>query len=631
VAIALAVFGISSAALSAGATPADRGVAQPFDLRQVRLLDGPFLKARQADERYLASLDLDRQLHVFRLTAGLPTTAAPLGGWESPNHGGRGEFFGHSLSARALLYAATGEARWKRQLDYLVAELSKCQQALGTSGYLHAEPESVFDHLEAGDHVEGIYYTVHKLLAGLLDTYVYCGNRQALEIAEKLAGWVDARSRRLSPEHWQRILDVEFGGMNEALYNLYAITRNPRDLAVARRFDHEKIYRPLADGHDALTGLHANTTIPKIIGAARAYEITGDERFRRIAEVFWRQVAEHRSYATGGTSNHEHWQTGPDRLAAELSNETQECCCTYNMLKLTRRLFAWSGEPRAADFYERGLFNSILGTMNPESGTTMYFVPLAGGYWRTFASPLDSFWCCCGTGVESFAKLGDSIYFHDHDSLWVNLFIASELNWADKGLVVRQETLFPEQQETTLRFSAKRPVELTLRLRIPSWATRGVTVKLNGQPFDAATTPGRFVNIHRTWRDGDRLSLQTPMSLHLETLPGDQNTAAILYGPIVLAGRLGDLSPKELQNHNTAPDGPPATVPPLSLDRDNLAASIVPTDKPLEFRVKTNTADVALTPFYSLIGKRYAVYWKLSAQRETDSHHVENSGKSLGK
>jgi hypothetical protein len=609
------ILGIAPALSAADAMTADRGVAQPFDLRQVRLLDGPFLKALEGDERYLASLDLDRQLHVFRVTAGLPSTAAPLGGWESPSHGARGEFFGHSLSARAMLYAATGDARWKRQLDYLVAELAKCQRALGTSGYLHGEPESVFDRLEAGHRdVEGLYYTIHKVMAGLLDTYVYCGNRQALEIAEKMADWVDARSHRLSPEQWQQILDVEFGGLNEALYNLYAITRNPRDLEVARRFDHEKIYRPLAEGRDALTGLHANTTIPKIIGAARAYEITGDERFRKIAGSFWRQVAERRSYVTGGTSNHEHWRTGPDKLADELSNETQECCCTYNMLKLTRHVFQWNGDPRVADFYERGLFNAILGTMNPETGTTMYFVPLAGGYWRTFASPLDSFWCCCGTGVESFAKLGDSIYFHDRDSLWVNLFIASELNWPEKGLTLRQETRFPEQQATSLRFAVRQPVELALRLRIPSWATRGVTLKLNGSPLGTTAVAGSYAEIRRTWQDGDRMTMETPMGLHLEALPGDKNVAAILYGPLVLAGCLGDLSPKELHEHNTAPGGPPAAVPLLSIDRGNPAASIKPSDRPLEFRARAKDADVTLVPFYSLVGKRYAVYWKIASQ-----------------
>ena len=482
---------------------------------------------------------------------------------------------------------------------------------IGGSGYLHAEPESVFDRLEAGDRsVEGLYYTVHKLMAGLLDTYAYCGNRQALDIAEKMAGWIDARSRRLSPERWQRILEVEFGGLNEALYNLYAITHAPRHLEVARRFDHENIYGPLGEGRDALTGLHANTTIPKIIGAARAYEITGDERFRKVAEYFWRQVAEHRSYATGGTSNYEHWRTAPDKLAGELSSETHECCCTYNMLKLTRHIFTWTGDPRIADFYERALFNGVLGTMNPESGTTMYYVPMAGGYWKTFGTPLDSFWCCSGTGVESFSKMADSIYFHDRDSLWVNLFIASELNWAEKGLTLKQETRFPQQQGTSLLVGVRQPVELMLRLRIPSWATRGVTIKLNGSPLDTPAAPGSYAEIRRTWHDGDRLSLETPMRLHLEAMPDDKNTVAILYGPIVLAGCLGDLSAKELQNHNTAPSDPPAAVPALSIDRDNLATSIKPSDKPLEFRVRAKDADITLVPFYCLFGKRYAVYWK---------------------
>jgi uncharacterized protein len=586
--------------------------AIPFELSQVRLLEGPFARALERNRQYLLSLDLDRQLHTFRLTAGLPTTAKPLGGWESPEHGARGEFFGHSLSARAMLYAATGDKRLKRQLDYLVAELGKCQDALGPGGYLHAEPESVFDRLEKDfGGVEGIYYTVHKLMAGLLDVHHYCGSAQALRIAEKLAGWVDARSGRLTTEQWERVLGVEFGGMNEALYNLYAVTHNPRHLEVARRFDHEKIYRPLAARRDELKGLHANTTIPKIIGAARAYELTGEPRLRKIAEFFWHQVAEHRSYATGGTSNFEFWRTAPDVLAGELSNKTQECCCTYNMLKLTRHVFTWTGNPHVADFYERALLNGILGTQSSATGLTMYFVPVAGGHYRTFASPLDSFWCCTGTGVESFAKLADSIYFHDDTSLWVNLFVASELRWPEKGLTLRQLTRFPEQQGTTLQFDVKQPVEMTLRVRVPYWATDGASFKLNGKRLETATKPASYVDIRRTWQSGDRLEVEMPMRLHLQPVPDDKSVAAIMYGPLVLAGRLAELAAKELADHNQAPGDEHAAVPELTANGEDLNAWIKPVPgRPMEFRTQGQQTDVTLVPFNSIFKQRYAVYWK---------------------
>jgi DUF1680 family protein len=457
-----------------------------------------------------------------------------------------------------------------------------------------------------------VYHTIHKLMAGLLDVYTYCGNRQALEIAEKMAGWVDARSRRLKPEQWQRVLDVEFGGMNEALYNLYAITRNPRDLAAARRFDHEKIYAPLAARQDRLTGLHANTTIPKIIGAARGYEVDGGERLRQIADYFWHEVAEHRCYATGGTGNFEYWRTPPDRLAGELGPATQECCCSYNMLKLTRHVFAWTGDPRAADYYERVLFNSVLGTQDPSNGLTMYFLPLAGGYWKTFATPLDSFWCCTGTGVESPARFGEGIYFHDDRALWVNLFIASELKWPEKGLTLRQETRFPEQAGTALRVDLKQPLELTLRLRVPYWATRGASIKLNGAPLAVAAAAGSYAEIRRTWQSGDCLTIEMPMQLHLQPMPDNEHLAAILYGPLVLAGRLGALSAKELNDHGAAPAGPPCAVPQLVGGADPAAWIKPVAGKSLEFRTQGQKRNVTLVPLCFLFGQRYAVYWRIT-------------------
>jgi uncharacterized protein len=600
----------------------ERRVVRPFELKQVHLLDGLFLQDLERNRAYLLGLDLERQLHTFRLTAGLPTTAQPLGGWEAPGDMGRGEFFGHSLSARAMLYAATGDERLKKQLDYLVAELAKCQAALGSHGYLHAEPETIFDRLEAGENVQGLYYAVHKLMAGLLDMYHHCGNRQALEIASRMGDWVHERAGRFPPERWEKILNVEFGGLNEALYNLYAITHKPSHLQAARRFDHERIYRPLAEGRDELKGLHANTTIPKIIGAARAYEVTGDPRFRQVAEYFWRQVAQKRSYATGGTSNYEFWRTPAGELAAELSEFTQECCCTYNMLKLTRHVLTWTGLAQAGDFYERALFNGVLGTMDPQSGLTMYHVALAGGCYKTFATPLDSFWCCTGTGVESFAKPGDSIYFHDDTALWVNLFIASELEWPEKGLKLTQQTRFPEQPGVRLRFTVKQPVEMTLRFRVPYWARLGASVKLNGAPLKMDTAPASYAALQRTWQDQDVLELEMPMSLHLEPMPDNPAVAAILYGPLVLAGRLGPLTPAEAHNHNAASGGLRSSVPWFAVEDENLAAWIKPiAGQPLEFRTEDQATNVSLAPLCSLFGEHYAVYWTF-LKKGSQEHHA---------
>jgi DUF1680 family protein len=592
--------------------------ARPFDLKEVRLLEGPFEEAIERTRRYLHSLDSDRQLHTFRITAGLPSTAKPLGGWEAPDNYGRGEFFGHYLSACAMIYAMTGDEKLKAKADALVAELAKCQEALGPSGYLNAEPESYFDRLEAGQFVQGTYYTIHKLMAGLLDLYTYCDNRQALEVAKKLAGWVRDRTRGQTVEHFARVwhpgIHVEYGGLNEALLNLYAITGDPDDLATARRFDDEALYRPLAKGLDQLAGLHVNTQIPKIIGAARAYELTGEKRYRDIAEFFWRQVADARSYGTGGTSNYEHWRTEPGRLAAELSPQTQECCCTYNMLKLARHVFTWTADCHVADYYERALFNGILGTQNPETGLTMYYVPLASGYWKTFASPLDSFWCCTGTGVESFSKLGDSIYFRDEEGVWVNLFIASELTWPEKGLRIRQETRFPEQEGTTLVVSATRPVDIALRVRVPYWAPRGVTFKLNDSVLTSGASPGSYAVIRRTWSDGDRLEVAVPMGLHAHPMPDDNTLTAVMYGPLVLVGRLGTdgLTSEQLQAATPAPEGSPVAAPWFVTESDDLNAWIKPVPgKPLAFATQGQSREIVLVPFYKLFGERYAVYWRV--------------------
>ncbi|MGO9094137.1 MAG: beta-L-arabinofuranosidase domain-containing protein [Bryobacteraceae bacterium] len=600
---------------AAAAAPASVRV-RAFDLKQVRLLESPFREAQERNREFLHSLEADRLLHTFRLNAGLPSSAQPLGGWERPDVELRGHFTGHYLSACALMYAATGDDELRTRGNGIVEELAKCQKANG-DGYLSAFPREFFDRLKAGQNVWAPWYTIHKILAGLLEMYTRCGNEQALAVLEGMAGWTGNWVVGLSGEQMARVLQVEFGGMNEVLYNLSAATGKAQYAATAHRFDHQRLFDPLAEGRDELTGLHMNTQIPKIVGAARRYELTGEERYRRIAEFFWKQVSGPRAYCTGGGSNHEHWRTAPGKLAGELSAETQECCCTYNMLRLTRHLFSWEPLARYADYYERALFNGVLGAMNPKDGMTMYFVPLASGYWKMFSTPRHSFWCCTGTGVESFSKLADSIYFHDEAGLYVNLFIASELEWPEKGLQMRQETRFPEEQGTTLRIQARRPVALELSLRVPWWARRGIAVKVNGRPLPDGASAGGYVNLHRTWKSGDKVEVSTPMSLYSEAMPDDPTLKAFLYGPLVLAGELGTEGLTEEMQYGGADGsntlkGNPVAAPGFRSRAEDPAAWIQPVaGRDLAFRTSAQERDVTLAPLDRLFGQRYGVYWRV--------------------
>jgi len=598
--------------------------ARPFDLQHVRLLDGPLKDATLRSRRYLLDLDADRLLHMFRLTAALPSSAKPLGGWERPASEVRGHFVGHYLSACAMMHAATGDEKLIRKVEAMVSELAKCQQALG-GGYLSAFPESFFDRLESGQRVHAPWYTIHKILAGLCDVHVHCDSRQALAVAEALADWVKKRTDRLNDEQMTRVLHVEFGGMAEALYNLYALTGNPHHIALADRFDHPRILDPLAEQRDELTGLHGNTTIPKVIGAARRYELTGNPRDRTIAEFFWHQVTSTRCYCTGGTTNQEHWRRGPNRLAGELGPHTQESCCTYNMLKLTRHLFAWTADVRAADYYERALFNGILPTQSPADGTLMYFVPLGAGYWKMFSLPTDSFWCCTGTGIESFAKLGEGIYFHDDDTLYVNLFVASELHWPDKGLRLRQETRFPKEQSTTLTFRTDRPVDVALEVRIPYWATQGAAVRINGKRQELEPHASTYAALKRKWATGDQVEVDLPMRLHAQPMPDDANLMAFLYGPLVLAGDLGNEGLTREMVYGHAPHehrlaGEPGPAPYFLTDDDDLNTWIRPVaGKPLTFRTTGQSQETTFVPLHHLFGRRYGVYWHVYP-RDGEAH-----------
>ncbi len=507
--------------------------AEPFPLTAVRLLDGPFKHAQELDLKYLLSLDPDRLLHTFRLNAGLPTTAKPLGGWEEPKGELRGHFPGHYLSACALMYASTGDERLKQKAGAIVRGLAECQNKIGT-GYLSAYPEEFFDRVEKRQRVWAPYYTLHKIYAGLLDAYVYCGDQQALAVCKKFADWVIARNSRLTDEQMQTMLGEEHGGMNEVLANLHALTGEEKYLKIAQRFNHQAVIGPAEQRVDKLTGLHANTQIPKFVGTARQYEITGDDPLKRASEFFWNTVANERSYVIGGHSDGEHFSP-KEKLSTAFGPSTTETCNTYNMLKLTRHLFAW--EPRAeyADFYERALFNHILASQDPITGGMCYYVPLRPGSKKTYGGPLDAFWCCTGTGVENHAKYGDSIYFHAGTSnLYVNLFIASELNWSALGLKLRQETKFPESEHSRLIFNCEKPTALSINIRRPLWASASFVIRVNGEKQSAATQPGSFATLARTWKSGDTIEIEMPFTLRTEGFRDNPRRYAFLNGPVVL-------------------------------------------------------------------------------------------------
>ena len=590
---------------------------RPFDLTQVRLLEGPFKQAMERDRKYLHALDADRLLHTWRVNAGLASEAEPLGGWERPDCEVRGHTLGHYLSACALMYASTGDEGLKAKADTIVAELAKCQDALA-NGYLSAFPESHIERAEKCQRVWAPYYCLHKLLAGLLDVSVYCRNETALAVAKRMAAWCKSRCDKLSEEQMQQMLErTEQGGMNEALANLFGLTGERQWLDLSRRFVQNRYVKPLARGEDRLKGEHVNSFIPNIIGTARQYELNGEETDRRIATYFWKQVTSARCYCTGGTSNQEHWRSDPNKLAGQLGDHTQETCCTYNMLKLTRHLFCWDPEPEYGDYYELALYNSILSTQDPKTGMMMYFVTLAPGRWKYYNVANDSFWCCTGTGLENHAKYGDSIYFHSEDSLYVNLFVPSELNWTAKGVRVRQETDFPESDTTTLSVQLDKPVDFTIQVRVPCWATQGAAAKLNGKLVEIDAKPSSWLSIARKWQDGDRLEITLPMSVHQSPTPDDKTLVAFVYGPLVLAGKLGsegltDEVTYTAENFFRFPRNKIASTPIFAVDSNDATDLIDPVkNHPLTFRTVGQEQDVTLVPYHKLFGERYAVYWRV--------------------
>lgn len=582
----------------------------PFPRYAVRLLAGVVRDRQTRNGEYLLSLTPDRLLHNFRVNAGLPSSAKPLGGWESPRCGLRGHFTGHALTALSQQFAATGDGRFRGQLDALVDGLADCQYALG-DGYLAAFPSGEFDTFERTfGGVWAPYYTLHKILAGLLAAADEGQNRRALEVARRLGDWVVARIARLPPETLEAMLRTdqlnpsnEYGGIGEALYDLFAATGDGRYQVTAEAFDRAWFIDPLAAGDDRLAGLHANTHIPQALAAARRYGLTGDDRFRRAAEFFWDRTALARSYVNGGSSGPrpdrrerseggEHW---PDARAMRhtLTPKINESCVTHNMLRLTDAVARWCDDPRLAEFRERAFLNGVLGMQHPRTpGAYLYSHPLAGGSRKVYGDFDQTFWCCYGTSVETFARLADGIYTHDGDVLAVTYFVASRLDWSDRGIRVTQQTAFPREPSTRLIIEADAPVTFTLSVRIPCWAQRPAAT-LNGEPLPDVVA-GRALPISRAWRNGDVVEVSMPMAMRVETLPGDPSHAAFVYGPVVLAAR--------------TPHAPEFGVPGTRA----MEAIVASDPKSLTFVGRLVSGhDVPLVPLNEIVDETYGVYFKV--------------------
>lgn len=588
----------------------------PFDLTEIKLLDSPFRKAMELDETYLLELNPDRLLSWFRKEAGLKPKGEVYGGWESEQLAGH--TLGHYLSACSMMYASTGNQKLLDRVNYIIDELDSCQTANG-NGYVAAIPggKKLFKEISERNiiskktysfRLNGIWspwYTIHKLFAGLLDAQKYCHNEKALMITKKLGDWAFSTTKNLTRKEFQQMLICEYGGMNESLAELYSRTGKKKYLELAERFFDDTVLVPLENQKDILNGLHSNTQIPKIIGLMRLYELTGNQKFKSTSEFFWKTVVNHHSYVTGGNSEDEHFGK-PDDLSARLDSNTSETCNTYNMLKLTRRLFDHNSSVTYADYYERALYNHILASQNPQTGMFCYYVPLEPGSYKVYSTPLNSFWCCVGTGMENHSKYGRNIYFHNNDSLLVNLFIPSVLQWKEKKLELTQQTNFPDDGKTKLILNCESPVSLTLLIRYPGWSKKGINILVNGVEQKINNKPGSFIKIIRQWKSGDTVEVEFTMSLHIETMKDNHDRAAIMYGPLVLAGKLGTEDDTAAENIDYVPAFVPA--------ERKISEWIKPvTGEVNVFRTLNagHPREITLYPFYRMHNLRYSVYWDI--------------------
>jgi DUF1680 family protein len=612
-----------------------------FPLRDVRLLDGPFKSAQDVDRQYILALDPNRLLAPFRKEAGLPARAESYGDWESGGLGGH--IAGHYLTALAQMAAGTGDGQMQARLDAMIAELAECQQASG-NGYVGGVPggRQLWQEIAAGKIEAEAFglnkhwvplYNLHKLWAGLRDAYLIAGSQQAKEVLVRLTDWWAGVVAGLSDDQIQQMLRSEHGGLNEVFADVSAITGDAKYLALARRFNHRQILDPLISHEDRLTGLHANTQIPKVVGFERISQLSGETSYHEAARFFWETVVQRRSIAIGGNSVAEHFNPMDDFQGMLEHRQGPETCNTYNMLRLSELLFYNEPQVRYVDFYERALFNHILSSQHPTVPGFVYFTPIRPCHYRVYSQPQNNFWCCVGSGMENHGKYGCFIYAHSSDSLYVNLFIASQVSWKAKGLMLRQETVFPDQPRTTLSLSTPEPVDLALMIRYPAWVEKDrLAIRVNGNPFAVTTEPGSFVQIRRTWSQGDRVDIELPMHTVLEPLPTNADYAALVHGPIVLSARTGQDDLEGLHAGEGRwvhiPNGPlvPLNQAPMLVAEDlkSLAGKVKPVSgKPMTFTLPgvvrpSPYEGLELVPFFRVHDSRYMLYWRLATPQQYD-------------
>ncbi len=580
-------------------------------MKNITLLDSYEQNAFKKEVEYLKSLNPDRFLRGFCDIAGIKNDAEKYPGWETSAI--QGHTLGHYITAVAQAYASSDDRELKNITDYLVSVLSRCQRS---DGYLHAIPSSHYDQLENGN-TSGTWvpwYSMHKILAGLTDVYTFTGNVQALQTASKLGDWVYSRTSKWTEKIQKTVLNVEYGGMNDCLYNLYKYTKNENHLSAAHSFDELSLFEPLYNGEDILDGKHANTTIPKIIGALNRYTVTNEEYYLRVAKNFWKIVTENHTYITGGNSEWEHFGR-PGVLDAERTNCNCETCNTYNMLKLSRELFKITGEKKYSDYYENTFINAILSSQNPDTGMTTYFQPMATGFFKVYSSPDEHFWCCTGSGMENFSKLGDSIYFCNNNSIIINRYTSSQIFLDEKNLTITQIAELPT---VTLTVNGSAVAEIVLR--VPDWCEQDPTIIINGNKEPICIREG-FIRLNRLWNDGDIIKYEMNMKITAHPLPDNENSVAFKYGPWVLSADLG------CRDMNTDTTGVNVTVPLWDAETDevivlkkgtvkellcNPGEYFVKSENSVEFTLTGTNRNLIFSPLYKHHKNRYGIYFTLA-------------------